>query len=393
MNRIVMHIDVNNAFLSWTAVELLKSGYPIDIRNIPAIIGGDETKRKGIVLAKSPVAKKMGVKTADTIYSVRQKYKDIKIYSSNYKLYEQKSKELFSIIKEYTPDIEKASIDECYIEYTNIKKIYGNEIDFAYNLKNRIKKQLGFTVNIGIANNKLCAKMASDFEKPDKVHTLYMNEVKKKMYPLPIEDLFTVGKSTSKKLRFMGINTIGDLANCDPNSLKSILKNTSKRYVELARGIDNSPVNSNDFVPKGISNEITLDHDIFNITDIYKPLSYLSAKVAKRLRQERKYAKVICVILKDNKFKRYSHQKKIVNPVNSYSEIYSYAKKILSELYNGEKIRLIGIRLDNLVSVKNHQTSFFEDNKSNNDLEVIIDKINDKYGYDVIKRASFLEKK
>ena len=163
MDKIFMHIDVNNAFLSWTAVDLLKKGYEIDIRNIESIIGGDESQRRGIVLAKSTVAKRKGVKTAETIRDAKRKCNDLKIFPPNHTLYQEMSNKLFELIGNYTPDIEKLSIDECFIDYTKVKKLYGDPIKFAYKLKKEIKDNLGFTVNIGVANNKLCAKMASDF--------------------------------------------------------------------------------------------------------------------------------------------------------------------------------------------------------------------------------------
>lgn len=180
MERIIMHIDVNNAFLSWTAIDLLEKGYPEDIRKISSIIGGDSSKRRGIVLAKSPVAKLKGIVTAETIYSAKRKDPSLKIFPPNHKMYKERSNQLFNLLLKYTPDIEIASIDECYLDYTKVKSLYGDEIEFAYKLKEEIKNKLKFTVNIGIANNKLCAKMASDFQKPDKVHTLYSYEVKEK---------------------------------------------------------------------------------------------------------------------------------------------------------------------------------------------------------------------
>ena len=149
-----MHIDVNNAYLSWTAIDLLNRGYKIDIRNIESIIGGDESKRHGIVLAKSMVAKRKGVKTAETIRDAKRKCNNLQIFPPNHTLYKKMSDSLFNLISKYTPDIEKLSIDECFIDYTHVRKLYGDPIKFAYKLKREIKEELGFTVNIAIANNK-----------------------------------------------------------------------------------------------------------------------------------------------------------------------------------------------------------------------------------------------
>ena len=392
MERIIMHIDVNNAFLSWTALDLLEKGYKEDIRNTYAIIGGDESKRAGIVLAKSTPCKKLGIKTAETIYSARRKCPNLKIFPSNYKMYQRRSNEFFSLLLKYTPDIEKASVDECYLDYGKVKKMYGDEILFAKKIQKEINEELGFTVNIGIANNKLCAKMASDFEKPNKIHTLYNYEVKTKMFPLPIEDLFTVGKSTSSKLRELGIKTIGDLAVKKEYELRRVFKNQASYLIRIANGIDDSVVDSSLFIPKGISNEITLSYDLNNKNDIYEILSKLSFKVSKRVRDENKYAKVLCVILKDSSFRRYSHQKKLKNPVNNYDDIFKCSKEILNEFYNGENIRLVGIRLDNLVENISYQTSLFDNNKYDDKTDKVMDEINNKFGKEILKRASFVEK-
>ena len=392
MEKIIMHIDVNNAFLSWTALYLLEQGYQIDIRNIEAIIAGDPKKRSGIVLAKSTPAKRKGIKTAETIYEAKRKCPNLKIFKPTYEMYKRKSEELFNLLKTYTPDIEKASVDEGYLDYGKIKNIYGDELEFAKKLKNQIKQELGFTVNIGIANNKLCAKMASDFSKPNKIHTLYKHEIKQKMYPLPIEDLFGVGKQTAQKLRYLNINKIEDLAKQDEYSLKKIFKNQAKHLIEIANGIDNSEVDSSIYIPKGISHELTLKEDATSKQELYKHLRTLSEMVSKRIRKENKYAKVICVILKDNNFKRYSHQKKLKNQVNSYNEIYNYSKEILNEFYKNEKIRLIGIRLDDLTEEKTYQTSLFDQHSEKDEkIDKIIDQINDKYGKQVLKRASYID--
>lgn len=395
MKRLIMHIDVNNAFLSWTAIYLLEHGYKEDIRNTYAIIGGDEKRRAGIVLAKSTPAKRKGIKTAETIYEAKRKCSNLKIFPPNYDFYKQKSKELFVLLSNYTPDIEIASIDECYLDYTKVQKLYGDPIKFAEKIQKEINNKLGFTVNIGIAENKLCAKMASDFSKPNKIHTLYQYEIKEKMFPLPIEDLFGVGKQTAEKLKFLGIKTIEDLALQQEYNLKKIFKNQAKHLIEIANGKDEDEVDSARQSPKGISNEITLSEDITNKKDLCKKLSILSEMVSKRIRRENKYTKVVCVILKDNHFRRYSHQKRLKNPINTYEDIYKYSKQILEEFYQNEPIRLIGIRLDDLTEIKNIQTSLFEktsDLDKGEKLEQIMDKINNKYGKEVLKRASHIEK-
>ena len=391
MERIIMHIDVNNAFLSWTAVDLLEKVYPVDIRTIEAIIGGDESKRSGIVLAKSPPAKAKRVVTAETIYSARRKCPNLKMYPPNFKMYKEKSNSLFKLLLKYTPDIEIASIDECYLDYGKVKNLYGDELDFAKRLQKEIYDNLKFTVNIGIANNKLCAKMASDFSKPNKIHTLYDYEVKEKMFTLPIEDLFGVGKQTSKKLRDIGINTIGALANKKEQDLRRIFKNQASYLIRIANGIDNSEVDSSIWIPKGIGHEITLKEDTDSKLELYKHLNTLSEMVAKRIRKENKYASTICVILKDTNFKRYSHQKKLKNPIDSYENIYKYSKEVLDAFYKNEPIRLIGIRLDNLKEEKNYQTSLFEEPKQEDEIDKIMDNINSKYGKNVIKRASYID--
>ena len=392
MERIIMHIDVNNAFLSWTALYLLEQGYQTDIRNIEAIIAGDPKKRSGIVLAKSTPAKRKGIKTAETIYEAKRKCPNLKIFKPTYEMYKRKSEELFNLLKTYTPDIEKASVDEGYLDYGKIKNIYGDELEFAKKIQKQIKEELGFTVNIGIANNKLCAKMASDFSKPNKIHTLYKHEIKQKMYPLPIEDLFGVGKQTAQKLRYLNINKIEDLAKKDEYSLRKLFKNQAKHLIEIANGIDNSKVDSSIYIPKGISHELTQKEDATSKQELYQHLRTLSEMVSKRIRKENKYAKVICVILKDNNFKRYSHQKKLKNQVNSYNEIYNYSKEILNEFYKNEKIRLIGIRLDDLTEAKTYQTSLFDKHSEKDEkIDKIIDQINDKYGKQVLKRASNID--
>ena len=392
--RIIMHIDVNNAFLSWSALYMLKKGYKYDIRNSYAVIGGDEESRRGIVLAKSMPAKKMGVVTGETLYMARKKCPNLKTYPPNFKYYKMMSDSMFNLIKKYTPDIEIMSIDECFLDYTPVKHLYGDVLDFAYRLKKEIKDVLGFTVNIGIASNKLCAKMASDFSKPDKVHTLYKNEVPLKMWPLAVDKLFGVGKQSAKKLHTLGIHTIFDLAHCDSVKLFRYFKNQSSFLIKSANGEGSDFVDSSLSEPKGIGNEVTLNRNISFKEELYPYLLGLSENVCLRLRKKGKYAYVVVVTLKDVFFKRKSHQRKLTNATDSSEEVYRIAKDILSEMDTADGIRLIGVRLDNLVDTPSYQANLFESlekREDNKNLEKAVDDLKERFGYKVIGKASLLE--
>lgn len=396
MKRIIMHIDVNNAFLSWTAVLYLKQGSKIDIRNTYAVIGGDEKARHGIVLAKSMPAKKRGVVTAETLFSAKKKCPNLKVYSPNYNFYKKMSDSMLNLIRKYSPDIEQMSIDECFLDYTPVKHLYGDEVEFAYRLKKEIYDTLGFTVNIGIGNNKLCAKMASDFSKPYKVHTLFEDEVEKKMWPLPVDDLFGIGKKTAQKLHNLNINKIYDLAHADSGFLYKFFKNQAIDMINAANGKGSDVVESEESAPKGIGNETTLSHNISTREELEPYLLALSENVAIRLRKQKKYASVVVVTLKDKFFKRISHQKKLVNATNLTEEIYKTACDILSEMDVDDGIRLIGVRLDKLSDTSSHQVSLFEDLKvreDNNELERTVDELKEKYGFKVIKKASLIDSK
>ena len=396
MKRIIMHIDVNNAFLSWTAVLYLKKGMKVDIRKTYAVIGGDEKARHGIVLAKSMPAKKRGVVTAETLFSAKKKCPNLKVYPPNYNFYKKMSDSMLNLIRNYSPDIEQMSIDECFLDYTPVKHLYGDEVEFAYRLKKEIYDTLGFTVNIGIGNNKLCAKMASDFSKPYKVHTLFDDEVEEKMWPLQVDELFGIGKKTAVKLHNLNINTIYDLAHTDREFLYKYFKNQAQDMIDAANGKGSDIVVSEESSPKGIGNETTLNRNISSRDELYPYLLALSENVAIRLRKQNKYASVIVVTLKDKFFKRMSHQKKLVNATNLTEEIYKTACDILDEMNTSDGIRLIGVRLDKLSDTSSHQVSLFEDLKvreDNNELEKTVDELKEKYGFKIIKKASLIDSK
>ena len=390
--RIIFHIDVNNAFLSWTAVQLLEEGYNIDIRTIPAIIAGDESKRHGIVLAKSPIAKKYGIVTAETIYQAKMKCPNLKIFSPNHEIYQRKSKQLMNYLKTFTPIMEQFSIDECFLDMTGTKYLYTNHLELAYKIKDEIKEKFGFTVNVGIGNNKLCAKMASDFEKTDKVHTLLKSEIKEKLWPLPVNDLFMCGKKTSIELNKMNIYTIKDLAEYDFQKLEKKFKSQAKYLKQAAWGIDESKVEERKDKRQSISTTRTLPHDEENKEKLKEVLFVQTEDVCRQLREQNLYASTIAIIYKDKYFKSTTVQEQLENATDNTKEILKKINILFEKSYNNMPVRLIGVRLANLTKFKNTQVSIFDteiDNDSKEEsIQKTVDKINKKFGSSLIMPAS-----
>lgn len=393
MERQILHVDVNNAFLSWLAVYKLKNGEHIDIRKQVAVIGGDESRRSGIVLAKSTKAKQFGIITGETLYSARKKCRNLQVYQGNFKIYREYSNALYKLLSEYTEKIERFSIDECFLDITEY--LMGDtQINKAKEINSRVKSELGFTVNVGVAHNKLLAKMASDFTKPDRVHTLYEEEIPTKMWPLPISELFMIGKKTVPKLYNMGIKTIGQLAKYDEKILVKKFGKFGKTMWEYANGIDNSEVNYMPEKPKSIGNSVTLPIDTSNIEELEEIIVALVEQVAYRLRKENLLATVVNVQLRTKNFEDFSHQTKIDYATSNTKDILKVAKEILKQMYkNNQQIRLVGVRLDGLVESEQLQLSLFgntENNKKQQRLDKVLDNLNEKYGYNFVERAGKL---
>lgn len=399
MERIILHIDCNNAFLSWTAVNLLHKGSKVDIRKTYAVIGGDEALRKGVVLAKSMPCKKRGVVTGETLYSARRKCPRLDVYPPEFKVYRKYSDYMYSYLCNYFDKIERYSIDECFIDYTNYQDKYGDPVKMAYKLKNDIRDNFGFTVNVGVGNNKLLAKMASDFTKPDKVHTLFSYQVKEKMWALPVEDLFMIGRASSKKLRDLDIKTIGELANTEQDFLVRHFKSMGKMMWEYANGIDNSVVETDRGNPKSISNSLVLPYDYSNINDIYRVLKELSHDVGSKLREKKMYALNVSIWVKFNDFSKVSKQISLDNVISSDSDIYDNAIKLFNQVWNtgdDKKIRALCVGVGSLTDVYRVQLSIFNNPDSSekevSELDKTLDKIRKKYGNDSITYADKMDK-
>ena len=391
MERVIFHVDVNNAYLSWTAVRKLKDGEKLDIRKIPAVIGGDEKSRHGIVLAKSPVAKKFGIKTAETLYSARKKCPNLKVFPAEFSWYSKQSNLMFEYLSGYTPEIERFSIDECFMDLTGTNLLYKDLESLAYKIKDDIKNNFGFTVNVGIGNNKLCAKMASDFLKPDRVHTLYMGEIPSKMWILDVSRLFMVGKKTAQVLKSVNINTIGDLAKADDNLLKRLFKNQASFLKNSARGIDNSKVSSRSGKNESVSMTATLPYDYDDPVKLKEILFSQTEEVTRSLRSKNSYASVVAVTYKNNNFISSSHQRKLEVPSNNTIDIYKEVVSIFDNSYRGDAIRNIGVRLGDLVKSRTTQVSLFSEvevNDKDDVMTTVVDNINRKYGNSSVIPAS-----
>lgn len=383
MERIVLHIDVNSAFLSWSALSLLEKGYKKDIRNEVSVIAGDPKKRHGVIVAASIPAKKVGIKPPINLYEARKIYKNLIVVSPDFNYYSKKSKAMMDYIKKLFPEFQQYSIDECFVEYTSMKNLYGDEVKFAYKLKNNIYIMFGFTVNVGIGNNKLCAKMASDFEKPNKVHTLYQYEFKEKVWNMDISSLFMAGKSSCKKLRELNINTIGELATSDVNMIVRNLKSQGKMLYEYANAIDDSKVENLYEDRKGIGFSKTLVDDTDSLSEIYSYLYEFSKKISCLLREKEVYAYTIMVTIRNYEFKTVNHQKKYTNSFCTTDDIYTKAKEIFGEFWSYEPIRLIGLRVTDFTNNKNFQLSMFDNDEKkyeHEQMQRLVDEINKKIG-------------
>ena len=392
--KVIFHIDVNSAFLSWEAVYRLHHlGGKEDLREKVSAVGGDMAMRHGIILAKSIPAKKYHIKTGETILEAKQKCPELILVPPNYGLYEKCSRAFMDILRQYSPSVEQYSIDEAFVDMTGTEGLWGDPLTAANRLKNQIRDTLGFTVNIGISENKLLAKMASDFQKPDKVHTLWHEEIEKKMWPLPVSDLFFVGRATSKKLLTLGIRTIGDLAHADPSILKMHLKKHGEVVWAFANGMDVSVVQSEPPANKGYGNSTTIAFDVTDASTAKLVLLALTETLGTRLRAAKVRAEVIAVGIKSHDLSYASHQMTLQNATNITMEIHRCACQLFDQLWDGSAIRHLGIHTSRVRDGFNmRQLDMFDttDYEKLEKMDAAVDQIRRRYGIDSIMRASFL---
>jgi len=394
--HIIFHIDVNSAFLSWSALAHLEAGESYDLREIPSIIGGDMAKRHGVVLAKSIPAKAYGITTGEPVVNAFRKCPHLVSAAPDHALYQRRSEELMKFLSDICPDIEQVSIDECYMDYTPISGKYTSPEEAAHRIKDSVLEKFGFTVNVGISDKKVLAKMASDFKKPNLVHTLYSSEIETKLWPLPVSSLFMCGHSSVETLKKLGICTIGELACTNLDILESHLKSHGLTLWRYANGMDDSMVISEPAKSKGIGNSTTLIADAYTASDAKKELLRLAESVGRRLRSSRQLAGLVCTEIKYNTFQSVSHQALLDTPTASTDVIYKKACELFDELWDGTPVRLLGIRTTKLVAEDAPiQLNLFDyaapKSAKQQKLDAALDQIRTRYGKDSVKRGSLLD--
>ena len=371
----------------------MKEGLP-DLREIPSVVGGDPKKRTGIVVAKSIPAQKYGIQTGEPMAMALRKCPNLVVVPSDFRLYTENSLAFKAICRDYAPVVESFSIDEVFLDMTGTSLIYPDPIATAHEIKDKIHAELGFTVNVGISTNKLLAKMASDFEKPDKVHTLFPEEIPVKMWPLPIRDLLFLGKASEKRLQDFGIHTIGELAREKESAIQALLgEKTGHQLYQYARGIDNSPVLAQAEESKGFSVEKTFNDDIVSVEQVLPILLEQCDIVAPRMRRKGKKCSCISVTFRTLDFKNRSHQTSLSSATDVTDEIYENARRLFLEFWKGQPLRLIGVALTGLTDESFEQMSLFEDTKKKEQrqkLDAALDAIRMKFGNDKITRASIM---
>lgn len=410
--RYIYHIDVNSAYLSWSAVYRLRElGEEEDLRDIPSIIGGDEESRHGIVLAKSVPAKKYGIETAEPVANARRKCPGLKVVPSDFQVYRRYSKAFMGILKKYSGEIYQYSIDEAWVVFDGCEELYGDMVEFAYRLKDEIKDTLGFTVNIGVSTRFDLAKIAGDFEKPDRVHTLFEDEVPSKLWPLPVNVILYVGKKMAAALRNLGIITVKDLYDADPEVISRNLGKFGMALWDNVHGKDIEPADHNDSDQKGYGHSTTTTNNVTDWKAAKEVLMMLSDRVGARLRDDGVYVSCISVSARYEDFDHTGRQMMIDNPTNSTSKIYETACELLASFWNEDRpIRQLGVRTTKVSDQKYEQLSLFDVdlkhniptddstisqagqisafNEKKEKADAAMDKLRLKLGKDIVKRGN-----
>ena len=396
--RIIFHVDANSAFLSWTAAYRLKVlGDSVDLRTVPSVVAGDKASRHSIILAKSTPARKYGIQTGEPLFQALEKCPNLIVVPPDYGLYVEASRHFVEMLRQYSPNVEQYSIDEAWVDMTGTQRLFGAPRLAAEKMRQRINEELGFTVNIGISTNKLLAKMAGDFEKPNKVHTLFPEEMETKMWPLPVRDLFLVGSATEAKLKRMGIYTIGDLANAELRVIRGKLGKHGETIWHFANGRNAEAVTPEPAENKGYGNSVTTAKDVMTYSDGYQVFLSLCETVAMRMRKDGKCGSCISIHLRTNEFKHSSHQCKLHGATNITETIFDAACRLFEEAWDGvTPLRQLGVQVTALTAEPYQQYDFFSgvtpvQYERKLRLDETVDALRDRFGEDIIRRARFAQ--
>ena len=394
--RVIFHVDANSAFLSWSAAYRVKVlGEETDLRDVPSVVAGDKASRHSIILAKSIPAKKYGIQTGEPLFQAMEKCPELVVIPPDYGLYVQASRHFVDMLREFSPAVEQYSIDEAWVDMTGTQRLWGTPRLAAELMRRRINEELGFTVNIGISSNKLLAKMAGDFEKPNKVHTLFPEEMTEKFFPLPVRDLFLVGAATEKKLQMLGIYTIGELAAADVRVLKKRLGKQGELLWHFANGRNADAVTPEPAENKSYGNATTTSHDVVTSEEAYQVLLSLCETVATRLRKDGKCGSCVSIHLRTNEFRHFSHQCVLHGATNITTDIFEASCRLFDEAWDRmTPLRQLGVQVTRLSGEPYQQFDFFSglspvqfERKLR--LDETVDALRDKYGEDIIRRAKF----
>jgi len=394
--RVIFHVDANSAFLSWSAAYRVKVlGEKTDLREIPAVVAGDKASRHSIVLAKSLPAKKMGVQTGEPLFQAQSKCPNLTVVQPDYGLYVEASRHFVEILRQFSPAVEQYSIDEAWVDMTGTERLYGDPRLAAEEMRRRIWEELGFTVNIGISTNKLLAKMAGDFEKPNKIHTLFPEEMESKMWPLPVRNLFLVGSATEKKLKDLGIYTIGDLAKTEVSVLRKRFGKSGETIWHFANGRNADLVTSEIADNKGYSNATTTARDVISRDVAHRVILSLCETVAMRMRKDDKSGSCVTIQLRTSDFHHFSHQMQLGGATNITAELFHAACQVFDEAWDGQTpLRQIGVQVTKLAREPYQQYDLFSgltprQYERKLRLDETVDALRDKFGENIIRRAKF----
>ena len=397
-DRVIFHVDANSAFLSWTAAYKCKVlGEELDIRNVPSVVAGDKASRHSIILAKSVPAKKYGIRTGEPLFQALEKCPDLVVVQPDYELYVEASRHFVEMLRQFSPTVEQYSIDEAWVDMTGTERLWGSSRVAAEKMRQRIWEELGFTVNVGISSNKLLAKMAGDFEKPNKVHTLFPEEVEAKFWPLPVRNLFLVGAATERKLKRLGIYTIGELAHTDVRILKKQLGKHGETIWHFANGRNADAVTPEPAENKGYGNSTTTAYDVTTYQEGYQVFLSLCETVGMRLRKDNKCGSCVSIHIRTHEFQHASHQKMLLGATNLTTEIFEAVCQLFDEIWDGvTPLRQLGVQVTRLSNEPYLQFDLFSGMSPQQferklKLDETVDALRDKFGEDIIRRAKFAQ--